>query len=188
MTHYFLIETTGDDYQLCEADMPDQKNGLSWDSFYDGARIPGAEVEEPIIVDLDYPEDVMPEFFATPLLLRDDLLQDMLEFGIDNIDTYDCHLVDAKSGKIWTEYKLCNIIGLIDVFDMNASELHEDSPPDDALLFNEIVIDEKKAAGHHIFRPHGRMSEIMVSEALKQHLESKGKYPHMEFVLPENFG
>ena len=129
----------------------------------------------------------MPEIFTSPLLLREDLLEDILNLGVDNVDAYECHLIDRESGKVWKNYKLCNIIGLIDVFDIDASELHEDSPPEVAFLLNEIVIDENKTNGHHIFRPYGRMSQIMVSEELKNHLESIGKYKHLHYAAPQDF-
>ena len=167
--------------------MPIQKNGLSQKKLKRGARLKNDEVQEPIIVHLTYPNDVMPEFFEFPLLLRDDLLKDILDFGVDNLDIYGCELIDRESGKVWSNYKVANIIGLVDVFDMHASELHPDSPSEEAYLFNEIVIDQSKADGHHIFRPYGRQSEMMVSEELKNYLESKEKYPHLHFVAPEDF-
>jgi len=88
--------------------------------------------------------------------MTDELLKDMRDFGVDNIDAYSCVVNDTETGEQFTNYKLCNVIGLIDVFDMEASELHEDSPEDVAYLFNEIVIDEKKARGHIFF---ARMDE-----------------------------
>ena len=187
MPHYFLMRSPREDYQLCDSKMPTQKNGLERSMLRKGARLNKDQVSEPIIANLRYPDDVMAEMFVVPLMFRDDLVEDLLNFGVDNIDTYECHLIDEKSGKVWKNYKVVNIIGAIDVFDMEASELHPDSPPDVAYLFNNIVIDEKKAKGHHIFRPYGRMTQIMISEDLKQYLENTGKYKHLEFVAPEDF-
>jgi len=61
-------------YQLCDASMRKQNNGLSWGDFIDGAKLRTEQVEEPILVDLRYPEDVMPELFESPLLISDELL------------------------------------------------------------------------------------------------------------------
>ncbi|MBN1501819.1 MAG: hypothetical protein JW982_16800 [Spirochaetes bacterium] len=187
MPYYFLMRSPGGDYQLCDTDMPQQKNGLKENRFIKGSKIKSEEIMEPIIINLRYIEDVMPEFFMFPLVFRDDLLADILEFGIENIDSYKCTLLDNISGKIWTEYKVCNIIGMLDVFDMNASKLFVDSPRDDAYLFDEIVINESKALNQHIFRPYGRPSDILISEELKNYLETKSKYINMQFVKPKNF-
>ena len=176
-----------EDYQLCDSKMPAQKNGLEESMLWEGARLNNDQVSEPIIVSLRYPEDVMAEIFLFPLILRDDLIEDILIFGVKNLDTYECQLIDEESGKIWTNYKVCNIVGIRDVIDLDASSLHKDSSSGSAHLFNEIVIDEDKAEGLHIFRPDGRMSQIMVSQELKQHLEETGKYKHLEFIAPEDF-
>jgi len=96
-------------------------------------------------------------------------------------------LIDGTSGKVWTNYKLCNIIGLLDVFDMQASNLNENSPPEVALLFDDIVINESKAAGHHLFRPYREMSSIVVSQELKEYIEGLDKYNNMEFVHPSEY-
>lgn len=58
------------------------------------------EVEQPIIIALKYPDDVMPEMFESPLIIRDDLLETILDFGVDNVDSYDCHLVNQETGKV----------------------------------------------------------------------------------------
>ena len=187
MSHFFLMERPGGHYQLCDASMNKQDNGLCWGDFIDGAKLRTDQVEEPILVDLRYPEDVMPEIFESPLLISDEFLADLLNFGIDNIDAYECHLIDGESGKVWTNYKLCNIIGLLDVFDMQASTLNDGSSPEVALLFDDIVINESKAAGHHLFRPAGKMSSILVSQELKDYIEGLGKYKNVEFVHPSEY-
>ncbi len=189
MDHYFLI-VDYEKFKLRTIDMPVQSDGTDWSQFDEGVRIKGT-VQEPIRLELDpinYSDYVnMPVMTGIPLVMREDLLSDMRAFGVDNIDAYSTILRDTQSGDEWTDYMLCNVIGLLDVFDMSASKLHPDSPPELAYLFNEIVIDENKAKGHHFFRPHGRMSQLLVSEELKNYLESKKKYQHIEYIAPEDF-
>jgi hypothetical protein len=191
MKHFFLyIAPNGHDERLVQSDMNKQPSGIKETSFIRGAKIDPELMKDPLIINLDktQPGCVMPELFEIPLTIRDDLLEDLLDFGIDNIDAYDCILRDHENGKQYTNYKVCNVLGLIDVFDMNKSELHPDSPPETAYLFNKIVVDEERSFGHHLFRPYGRMSQIMVSEDLKNYLEAKkDKYPHLRFSAPENF-
>ena len=189
MPYYFVL-VESDKFKLRSIRMNQQPDGTDDDMFDEGARI-DRPVQEPVqlylepIAYVDYVN--MPILGEVPLVMTDELLKDLRDFGVDNIDAYSCVVNDTETGEQFTNYKLCNVIGLIDVFDMEASELHEDSPPEVAYLFNEIVIDEGKAKGHHLFRPYGRSTELMLSEALKEHLERDGKYPHLEFVAPEDF-
>jgi len=189
MTHYFL-HVASDKFKLRSIRLKRQPDGTNSGMFDEGARI-DQPVQEPVQLHLDpitYVDYVnMPVLGEVPLVMTDALLKDLRDFGVDNIDAYNCVVNDTETGEQFTNYKLCNVIGLIDVFDMAASELHEDSPPEVAYLFNEIVIDESKAKGHHLFRPYGRMSELLVSEALKKHLERDAKYPHLQFIAPEDF-
>lgn len=189
MGHYFLV-VKYDKFKLRTIDMPVQANGIKWSQFDEGTRIK-EPVNEPIILEFDpikHSDYVnLPVMTGTPLVMREDLLSDICAFGVDNIDAYSTILRDIKTGDEWKNYKLCNVIGLLNVFDMSASKLHPDSPPELAYLFNEIVIDENKAKGHHLFRPYGRMSKLLVSEELKGHLESKQKYRHIEYIAPEDF-
>lgn len=191
MPYYFMLVEM-DRYKLRDIVMPVQADGTGEEEFDEGRRI-NHSIQEPIVLHLDPIEFEDEEYinmgamFKPPLVFRDDLLEDLRKFGVDNIDSYDCILRDPKTNEEWKNYKLCNVIGLIDVFDMEASELHEDSPSEVAYLFNEIVIDDKKGRGHHLFRPYGRMTQLLVSDELKTYLESKEKYQEIGFISPENF-
>lgn len=189
MKHYFLT-VAQDEYEMRGIIMSKQADGTHRGEFDEGVRV-SHPVQVPIEIELeipDYPEYInIPCMWQIPLVLRGDLLKDMRDFGVDNIDAYQAIIRDPRGGDVLANYFLCNVIGLVDVFDMQASELHPDSPPEVAYLFNKIVIDEKKAEGHHFFRPYGRMSQLLVSEALKTYLESKNTYPELEFSEPEDF-
>ena len=156
MTHYFMI-VNEDEFKTRDITMRKQADGTDRGEFNEGVRV-SHPVQEPIEIELDipdYPEYInIPCMWQIPLVLREDLLKDMQDFGVDNIDAYQAVIRDPQGDEALTNYFLCNVIGLIDVFDMQASELHPDSPPEVAYLFNKIVIDEKKAKGHHMDACH----------------------------------
>ncbi len=150
MTHYFLIMDLDKDY-LTGISMRRQANGFSRGRLTDGVKIDPSEVEQPLIAKLKDPEDKMPEMFEVPLVMRPDLLQDIRDFGIDNIQTFKT-LLRSEDGKTEIrDYIAVNVIGLVDVFDLQNSERHESSPYDTAYLFNSIVIKKDAAKNHHLF-------------------------------------
>ncbi len=189
MNFYFLSKSIlpGDDLWANSGMNEQESTGLYENDFIGGISLRDRAMELPIRIEIESKNAIMPGVFFFPFTLREDLVADLLEFGLDNLEFYDAILVDDAMNKTWTNFKVCNVVGLVDVFDMQKSELHPDSPPDGAYLFNEIVINKDNAAGHHIFRPYGRESEVMVSEALKNYLESKGKYDFFKYIPPERF-
>ncbi len=189
MNYFFLSrrQVQGDEAQWAKSEMREQDNGLDDCDFIDGTSLSDREMTLPIHVEIDSKNRVVPGLLYYPFTLRIDLIADILEFGVNNLELYDAILVDEARNQTWDDFKVCNIIGLLDIFDLQKSELHENSPSDSPYLFNEIVIGENKAVEHHIFRPYGRQSKVMVSEALKNHLESKGKYDFLSFIPPEDF-
>jgi hypothetical protein len=189
MKFYFLSRRLleEDEPRWAQSEMKEQINGLYESDFIDGLSLADRDMELPIRVDITSKNRNVPGMFYFPFTLRDDLIADILEFGVNNLELYDAILVDEARNQTWDDFKVCNIIGLLDIFDLQKSELHENSPSDGPYLFNEIAINQNKSVGHHIFRPFGRQSQVMVSEALKNHLESKGKYDFLSFIPPEDF-
>ena len=189
MNYFFLIrrQALGDEGQWAKSEMKEQDDGLDDCDFIDGTSLSNREMTLPIHVEIESKSRVVAGLFYYPFTLRNDLIADILDFGVTNLELYDAILVDETMNQTWDNYKVCNVIGLIDIFDLQKSELHENSPPDGPYLFNEIAIDKNKSVSHHIFRPYGRNSQVMVSEALKNHLESKGKYDFLSFIPPEDF-
>ena len=187
MNYYFLSYPILDDDDWADSEMNEQSNGLYQNDFIKGVSLAKREMEIPIRIEISSKNCIVPGIYYFPFTLREDLIADILDFGVTNLELYDAILVDEAMNQTWDNFKVCNVIGLLDIFDLQKSEPHKDSSSDGPYLFNEIVIDENKSVSHHIFRPYGRQSEIMVSEALKNHLESKSKYDFLDFIPPEDF-
>lgn len=169
------------------------------DLDYSGPAFPGVEVSdfnkgkqieiataEPAHFEV-FDKGEMPEFFILPtLVMRPDFAEALADFGIDNIQTFAAKLTDPDTGATW-DYVLGNIKGLVDIFDQERSQIHSGSPPKTAMLFNTIVIDESAAHGFDILRPLHKTSSILISERLKNHLESYGAFSNTYFVPPEKY-
>ena len=127
----------------------------------------------------------MPEYFkGTIPLFRDDLLEAVRSAGVDNLDLYDVAVTDPDSGRVHTNYKAVNIIGVIAAADMGKSKatVHTGGPVID-VEFDELVLDDAKPRGALIFRLAEATATILVHEKLRDHLLSRG-FDKLEFLPP----
>jgi hypothetical protein len=92
--------------------------------FDTGEKIdPSVEIPDPLecplepldpMADDNGPE--MPEYLkGTIPLFRDDFVEALKEFGVTNIDYYNALITDPDDGKEHTNYKAANVIGNIDL-------------------------------------------------------------------------
>jgi hypothetical protein len=115
-------------------------------------------VNDPPLMEPFYTGDMLP-------LIREDLLQAILEAGADNLQIFDAIITEPITGKEYRNYKAVNIVGMVDVSDKkktvymgigdeifpdHVKEAHFDgSLPDNTLIFlmsansSAIVIHEK---------------------------------------------
>lgn len=129
----------------------------------------------------------IPAFFpSAPLLFRDDLIQALSDFGVTNFDAYDATITDPDDEKVYTNYKVINLIGLIAAADMEKSDavVHDNIPLID-VDFDRLVIDEEKTDGVLMFRLAESMSTVLVHEKLRDYLIAKGFGDDMHFWDPE---
>ena len=163
--------------------------GLEAGAFIDGVKIERA-ITQPIDIDLiedDKGDAVLPPLFVVPaLVLRKDVAQALQECGVDNIDYYPAVLHDRRRKKHWNDYMVGNVLGLMDVIDMRRSVLDPGSPPEVAMIFETMVIDEKKCRGQKLFRLMHRQNLVVISQEVADHLRSKS-FPFLHIVSPEDF-
>jgi hypothetical protein len=111
----------------------------------------------------------------SPPLMRDDLIEALREAGVENLELFPAEIEDPGTGDVATNYKAFNIIGLVACSDMDTSEFM-DSPEDIDMIdvdFSELVIDESKAQGLHLFRLAECCSAIVISETVRNKIEEK---------------
>ncbi|HEY7187849.1 MAG TPA: DUF1629 domain-containing protein [Vicinamibacterales bacterium] len=119
-------------------------------------------------------------------LFRDDLVEAMRAFGVDNLQTFNAALTDPEDGQTHTNYKAVNIIGVIAAADMAQSEatVHAGGPIID-VDFDSLVIDESKTRGFSIFRLAESTNALLVSERLRDYLVSRNFGDDIAFYDPK---
>ena len=120
-------------------------------------------------------------------LMRDDLVAALQAVGVDNLELFDAVIRDPSTGEDHANYKAFNIIGLVAAADMQGSVLMGTS--DSTLIdadFEQLAIDEKKAAPFRLFRLAESVSTIIVDQVVKDEVERRG-IEGMEFYDPADW-
>jgi hypothetical protein len=123
---------------------------------------------------------------GTGPLFRDDLVDAMRSYGVDNLQTFNVALQDPDNGQTYTNYKAVNVLGLIAAADMAQSEatVHPGGPIID-VDFDSLVIDESKTKGVSIFRLAESTNALLVSERLRDFLLGRN-FTDIDFFDPKD--
>jgi hypothetical protein len=131
--------------------------------------------EQPIRFELDTEKggDQLPEMFmvSVPLFSRK-LLDALQSAGVDNLQVFAAEIADRKRDRIFGDYFAVNIVGLVACADMALSLIEPTSAPPMA-EFRELVIDETKAMGQHLFRLAENTRIVLVSQQVRDLLQSR---------------
>lgn len=159
--------------------------GVDVGDFTNGVKLV-SEPALPIAIET-FGKGLLPPAFVVPaLVVRKDFAEALRAVGVDNIDYYPAVLHDPGSAKQWDNYLVGNVLGLMDVIDMNKSVVEPDSPPGTAMLFETMVVDEGKCRGEKLFRLAQKPSRILVSEEVRDYILGRG-FRHVTFIPPEDF-
>lgn len=124
---------------------------------------------------------------SDPPLFHKDLVKALRECGVANLEAYEVHITDRKTGKMCTDYLAINLVGLVKAADMGRSKADahgEDRPIDTD--FDSVTIDEWAAKGHKMFRLAESVNAIVIHRSVKEYLEMKGGFD-LTFTEPENW-
>lgn len=136
----------------------------------------------------NHPADTSMSDFLAPYMnqcgcyfFRDDLIAALEAFGVDNLDKYPVSITDPDDGKVYTNYKAVNIIGVVSAADMNKSkyELSDGIPLVD-VAFDELILKENDIQDLLMFRLAENLTTILVHESVRDYLLEKG-FIHGEF-------
>ena len=119
----------------------------------------------------------MPSFFqASAPIFSDQLIEALRNCGVDNLVTYPCEITDPDNGRVYTNYKSVNIIGLIAAADMQKSNatVHPNGPAMYDDDFDGLVIDPSRTMGQLMFRLAESTNAIIVHQQVKDFLLAKG--------------
>jgi hypothetical protein len=103
-------------------------------------------------------------YFIDIPLFSPRLLKAVQSIGVDNLQLFDCELVDL-AGEVHSHYKAVNIIGAVKCADMAASE-HRQVAGAAFIDFTKLVIDNRKVLGLDLFRLGERPGRIITSDRL----------------------
>lgn len=126
-------------------------------------------------LDPDYPGMLMPMYESRIPLMREDLIEVLMEAGVDNLQFFSALLRDTTNGEEYTNYKAFNVVGLVSCADMEKSVLMGSS--DSEMIdvdFRNLVINESRTGGALIFRMAEAVSAIVIHESVKMKIEEKG--------------
>lgn len=118
----------------------------------------------------------MAEFHSQPFpIMSDKLIAALREAGVDNLQTFPAILKGHHSGIDITNYKVVNVVGKIAAADMGKSDyIDMGGMGIIAVGFKDLVIDETKTYGALLFRLVESITDIIIHESVKNHLETCG--------------
>jgi hypothetical protein len=103
------------------------------------------------------------------------LQQAIAEIGIDNIQYFTALLVTKKGELVEKGYKIGNVVGKVACFDWEKSEYDETYKARGVPGYiDKLVLDMNRIHGERLFRLAEAPRVLLVSQSVKQHLESKG--------------
>jgi len=184
--NYYILDTDGP-LPLCSVSFEDDRELYYSDfqsaEFWDFADV--VSPTPPLRFDLhcddpSKPYTMVPIYYGP--LFRDDLIEALLAAGVDNLQLFDVLLVEPKTGREFTNYKLVNIIGLADIVDKKGSKMMgigDEVFPDHyarATFRTELDVADDAL----MFRLSGASSAIVIHERVRRSIE-KHKIPHMYY-------
>ncbi len=147
--------------------------------------------QEPIELSVNYdPDDpyprVWPEFKEHPLpIMTKRLYSALLESGVNNIQAYQVAIYNPETDQYNENYIACNLCGTVAAVDLQKTD-YDTSIPDRmvSMDINSLVIDEKKAKGHLMFRLAESINAILVHASVKESIEAAG-IDTLTFIPPD---
>lgn len=126
-------------------------------------------------------------YVDVPPIMSEQLLQVLLNAGVDNIDAYDA-VLRSEDGKVEVPgFKAFNLIGLVAAADLKASRFAPDNPSRhlDA-SFDSLVLDTALIGGARMFRLAEFSSAVVVHASVKAAIEAAG-ITRISFRKPSEF-
>ena len=133
------------------------------------------DFEEPLVCQLlgEFSNGVMSTFYMSPAIIgTKQFYQDLLDCGVDNIQTKQVVINDVVNNRKIEDYLLLNIIGRVSCADMDESEY--ENIGEDMNVINKLVIDPARAKDLNLFLVHEDTDCIVINDKVYDCLASKG--------------
>lgn len=113
----------------------------------------------------------VPDWLAASPVFSQRFVEVLKSAGVRNMDIYDAVVIDRERGRKYANYKAVNFIGRLSCADMEKSVVIPgfERP---LMKFKRLVIDEERTMGLPLFRLAESVGFILVSERVKQAIES----------------
>ena len=175
MTYYLMTCYPGAGDAVISEE-PDMEDGM--DNWIGGERLPG-KVVEPLVFSIEDEDEgnLLPVFFGAIPLMQAEVVNALLECGVDNLETFDAVIREVDSGREHRGYRAVNIVGLVGASDPDASDGVDIGTVKDGLktvFFRRLVLDESKIRGLLMFRLAESLSKVVVHEKVRSHLIERG--------------
>src|SRR5207245_9670689 len=86
------------------------------------------------------------------------LVRAVRDAGTDNVQAFEAVIRDPRTGRVATNYKVVNVVGVVSCADLGLSKYaSSDGPPIVDVSFDSLVIDDKRTGG----QPIGRLTEAL---------------------------
>jgi hypothetical protein len=192
---YYVLDTASKG-TISIAEMESEVEGYNFRSagYYDIQRFlarssdPWTPPPVPFRLKTDKPSDteIVPFYKGNAPLFRADLLEAIFAAGVDNLDVVDALLTEPKTGAVYKNFKLVNVVGLVDIVHKKNSKMMgigDGFFPD---AFAEGHFDGKKGDGFLMFRLSGGTSPIVIHERVRRSIE-KHKIPNIYYQSSGNW-
>jgi hypothetical protein len=141
------------------------------------------DVPQPLVyaLDPDYPGELLPMYKSAAPLMRADLIEALVNAGVDNLQLFDAVLRDPTTGKEHKGYKAVNVVGVVSAADLERSSMMgtTDSTFVDA-DFASLAFRKDISPDLLLFRLAESVNAIVVHDRVKRAVESAG-IPGMTF-------
>jgi len=115
-------------------------------------------------------------------LMSDALIAELKKAGATNLQTYPAILKMPEVGLVVSDYKVVNVVGKLAAADMNKSEyIDMGGMGIIAVGFKNLVIDKNKTHNALLFRLAESLTDIVIHESVKEHLETCG-FKYLRYI------
>jgi len=105
------------------------------------------------------------DFMPNRRVMHKRLVETLRSAGVDNLQTFAAEVVDAESGAISRDHLVVNVIGIIACANLDESRSH---PLGDVHYFEQLVLDQPRAAGILMFRLAESPIEVVTHEKIAE--------------------
>ena len=128
---------------------------------------------EPVDITLSSDSEEPSDLLEFPYFIISDRMRNALtDFGVDNIQYFQARLTVEEVGRVFDEYWLANVVGLVSCLDQAGSKSKKLRGGKG--IPRKFRIDENATHGLHLFRLAENRTLIAIAEKVRAHLEKAG--------------